>query len=177
MNTEEKDRYILRTAGEVATMLDLKNSTLRKYCITLEKAGYKFSKDDRGYRSFNHDDITILERFIKHKNYSGMTVEQSAKAVVDIFRGAVVSSGDIQSQQEEERHNAVTKDELEEFMKKQEKFNQHLLEKLDERLSKQEQQMDTQQRYVEQLLEERQNDRQLLESMNDKKKWFEFWKK
>jgi len=46
---------------EVSEMLKVGDSTLRKWCIALEKEGYTFTKGVRNSRAFIKKDIVVLE--------------------------------------------------------------------------------------------------------------------
>lgn len=43
---------ILYKSCDMSTKLKMQESTLRKYCIMLEKAGYNFHKNQFGHRAF-----------------------------------------------------------------------------------------------------------------------------
>jgi DNA-binding transcriptional MerR regulator len=50
-------------AKEVAETLGISESTLRKYCLILEKAGYKFLRGDNNRRAFRKRDVEVLKQF------------------------------------------------------------------------------------------------------------------
>lgn len=47
---------------EISTILGIGTSTLRKWCILLEKRGYQFARDDYDRRAYTKADLVILER-------------------------------------------------------------------------------------------------------------------
>ncbi|MEC1716484.1 MerR family transcriptional regulator [Schinkia azotoformans] len=51
------------TAKNVIEILNIGSSTLRKWCIALEEAGYLFNRDSRNQRLFNENDIAYLKYF------------------------------------------------------------------------------------------------------------------
>ena len=51
---------VYRTS-QVAEILDVSTSTLRKYCLTIEGAGAAFTRDERQERLFTQQDIAALK--------------------------------------------------------------------------------------------------------------------
>ncbi|KMJ56442.1 hypothetical protein AB685_21895 [Bacillus sp. LL01] len=143
MTNDTNNTQILRTAGETATLLKIKESTLRKYCIELENAGHKFYKSARGHRAYANDDITILQRFITTKNAPNMTLQRSAEAVVKAHTSENVRVDVTEDQSLQKRHNNdIT--ELKKTVEKQNELLQALMKK-----------MDQQQEYIDKRLGER----------------------
>lgn len=66
---------------DIATVLNIKPSTLRKYSLLLEQSGYNFKKNAQGHRWYSDTDLMALRKFITLKDSSGMTLEDSADAV------------------------------------------------------------------------------------------------
>ncbi|MEC1387353.1 DUF3967 domain-containing protein [Aerococcus viridans] len=175
------ENIIVRSASETANVLKVKQSTLRKYCIELENAGYKFSKSERGHRSFMPDDITIIQRLISSKNHPGITLSQAAKSVVKLYQKegvALTATEGIDEVTPQKEHKSVmTHEQMEKFIEQQQQFNQVLLKRLDE-----------QQEYIERKLSHRdeelikgirelQETKKLLASAEEKnKKKKSFWK-
>ncbi|MDA2384618.1 hypothetical protein PDN41_23235 [Bacillus cereus] len=48
--------------SEVAKNLGIGLSTLRKYCLVLEEAGYPFERGNNNSRIFYHKDVATIER-------------------------------------------------------------------------------------------------------------------
>lgn len=68
-------------SNEVATILNIGDSTLRKWCLQLERCGVKFLRDENGRRAFNEGDILLLREmqgFLDRK----MTMEDAAQAAI-----------------------------------------------------------------------------------------------
>jgi len=146
---------MLRTAGECAVILKIKDGTLRKYSIEIEKAGHLFHKSERGHRAYSSDDITIIQRFIDLKKAPGMTLERSAKTLISNLREYGVQVGNTEKESSQERdNNAMTKEQMQEFMDQQQKFNKELLDRLDK-----------QQQYIDNRLNER--DRDLIQGIRE----------
>lgn len=66
---------------EAATLIGIATSTLRKYCLALEKCSYEVMKDENDRRAFFDHDILVL-RDMKKMVDRGMTLENAAEAVV-----------------------------------------------------------------------------------------------
>ncbi|MCZ6944278.1 DUF3967 domain-containing protein [Bacillus mycoides] len=62
---------------EVAKNLGIGASTLRKYCLALEGAGYPFDRGINNSRIFFHKDVATIERIITAMNRKDVTLEQA----------------------------------------------------------------------------------------------------
>ena len=60
---------------DIATVLNIKPSTLRKYSLLLEQSGYTFQKNAQGHRWYTDTDLMALRKFITLKDSSGMNLE------------------------------------------------------------------------------------------------------
>ncbi|MGH0709247.1 DUF3967 domain-containing protein [Bacillus paranthracis] len=163
---------------DVAMMLKIQESTLRKYCIMLEEHGYKFHKNEHGHRGFLDNDVITLRKLIEIKSHPDMTLKQACGAVMTWVRKKDVSEVDTdvitEGTQHDERYN-----ELKEMIQQQNELLKNMAKKLDD-----------QQRYIDEKLEKRdqqlmgairemqEEKRVLLETASTKqdKKWYEFWK-
>lgn len=56
--------------SEIAELIDIKESTLRKYCLLLEKSGISFQRNNRGQRWYNDNDVIMLRKFMTLRNNS-----------------------------------------------------------------------------------------------------------
>lgn len=181
MTDDIEQREILYKSSDMAIMLKIQESTLRKYCILFEEAGYEFHKNEFGHRAFFNKDVMALNRFIEIKNHPDMTLKQACDAVVLWVKGNGVAGHDITDITEKERHNdryIELIDKFDEFKQQQQDFNKELLIQLKQ-----------QQDYIQNNLEER--DRKLMEALREsqetrkliaatqeeqkKKKWWRFW--
>src|SRR5579875_453117 len=66
-------------SNEVATILGIGDSSLRKWCLALEKCGIIFIRDDNGRRAFSENDILVLrdmQMFLGRQ----MTMDNAANA-------------------------------------------------------------------------------------------------
>ncbi|EGE1848571.1 hypothetical protein DL988_22265 [Shigella flexneri] len=151
MSSDINENKILLTAGDVSVMLDIKESTLRKYALLLQDAGYHFYTNSKGQRAYYERDVAIFRRFIEIKKSPDMTLEQSANAVMTWVNQSGVSVIDTQKNVEIDRYNTDIK-ELKETVQQQNIMLQELMKKMDE-----------QQKYINLRLDQR--DKKLMESI------------
>ena len=71
---------ILYVSKDVANMLNIANTTVRKYCDELEKNGYEMKRNTHGHRVFVDQDIKILETVLKLK--SEMKISEACQYVL-----------------------------------------------------------------------------------------------
>lgn len=69
------------SATQIATIVDVKPSTLRKYASLLEEEGYIFEKDGHGRRLYNAMDLKAFEMLIAQSNNGAMSLNDSARTV------------------------------------------------------------------------------------------------
>lgn len=174
MTEETKQIQAVYGSSDIADILHIQESTLRKYCLLLEKSGYAFLKNEQGHRAFFDQDIIVVRKMMNLKNDTDMTVEEAAKSVVAWKNGHDIVVSDTEEARYIARYN-VLMEEFKVFQEQQHHFNQELL-----------QEIRRQQAYIEHRLEER--DRLLLQSMREtlavrkeiaatpKKKWWPFYK-
>ncbi|PEJ65822.1 DUF3967 domain-containing protein [Bacillus wiedmannii] len=75
---------------DIALLLEVKESTLRKYFQTLETHGYIFLKNDRGHRAFFDKDVVTLRQYVDLVQKNKMSMDSAAKVVL-----AMDSSNDL----------------------------------------------------------------------------------
>ena len=143
MSDKTQQIQAVYSSSDVAITLKIQESTLRKYCLILEKNGYEFLKNENGHRAFFDADSIVLKKFIELKNGSDMTLEQAAKSVVAWKNGTDITKGDTEDSQYIARYNDLLEG-FTSFKENQEKFNQELLKQLQQ-----------QQEYISNKLEER----------------------
>lgn len=160
---------------ELADLLQIGNSTLRKWCRLLEAHGYRYIKDEHDRRAFTDHDALALRYFKELTQEKGVSLDIAAKAVVERFsREATrfVSLGDTPIF---ERYDSAMH-RIEDHMKRQEDLNVRLLQELAD-----------QRRFIEESLNRRdvllmQHIRETLEAKKElavaeeKKKWWRFWR-
>ncbi|MEH7440489.1 DUF3967 domain-containing protein [Neobacillus drentensis] len=141
------------SAGDVCTLLQVKESTLRKYALLLQDAGYHFATNDKGQRAYYNRDVITLKKLLEIKSSPNMTLEQSVNAVMTWIKQSGVSLPATEIQRHNESYNDDIK-ELREIINQQNILLQKLIEK-----------MDQQQKYIDERLEQR--DRTLIESLRE----------
>ena len=121
---------------EVAKLLSISDSTLRKWCLELEKQGYVFTKGEKNSRAFLVRDTHILLHLKYLIQSGGVSIENATTQVLEggniikangsnDTRSSVLAPVRDSFEQEFERIN--------ERLDRQDEFNQKLLERLDKR--------------------------------------------
>lgn len=155
MNNEKLDQQRYYTSKEVCARLDIADSTLRKWSISLEKNGYDFARGEQNRRLFLENDLIALDHLKSLIQGKKMSLENASIIVASRFVNNRSSTG-TPSVRAESAHNngdspALAK--LTEHITQQEQFNQELLKRLDE-----------QNKYINNRLDQR--DKNLVETMN-----------
>ena len=160
-------------SSDIADVLQIQESTLRKYCLLLEKAGYEFLKNEQGHRAFFDNDVIVLRKMIALKNDADMTLEEAVKSVMAWKKGTDITVRDTEEKQYIARYNDLMK-EFKSFQEQQMNFNKELI-----------QEVRSQREYIENRLEQR--DQLLMQSIREslevrkeiaatqKKRWWKFW--
>lgn len=82
MENEEKAYW----NKDVSRLLGIGDSTVRKWCLELEKNGYVFIRGHKESRAFLQLDITALSYFQNLTKEGSYSLEQAARIVVDRFK-------------------------------------------------------------------------------------------
>ena len=164
-------------SSDVADILEVQESTLRKYCGLLEKGGYEFLKNENGHRAFFDNDLIVLKKMVKLKTDGDMPLEEAVKSVVAWKKGNDIAVSDTEEKRYIARYNDLV-EEFKTYREQQMEFNKQLIEEVR-----------SQREYIDKRLEER--DRMLVESMRQaletkreiaaaeaekKKRWWRFGK-
>ncbi len=67
---------------EIAKLLKIADSTLRKYCLALEEVGYRFERGINNSRIFYNKDVLLLQRLIAAMEKKGITLEQAINSAM-----------------------------------------------------------------------------------------------
>ncbi len=165
-----ESKQAVYSSSDVATLLQIKESTLRKYCLLLMDEGYEFMSNGLGHRAYTDTDLITLRKLIELKNEASMTLKQATQAVMAWKKGNSVSDSVIDT----DSYNPLLA-EFSLFREQQENFNKELLKQLQK-----------QQDYIDNRLEQR--DQVLMQSLKEslearkeiaaarQKKWWQFWK-
>lgn len=157
LNKEEKAYW----NKDVARILEIGESTVRKWCLELEKNGYEFIRGYKDSRAFLQHDLNALTYFKDLTKVGSYTLDQAAVLVVERYQNregnditAHVPDGDKRSIQAIEEGMKKLVELSEERLKmavEQSEMNKLLLKKLDQRDSL----IESQFRYIERLNEEK----------------------
>lgn len=160
MDNKTIESQTIMNHNDICVLLQLKDSTLRKYALILKNEGYKFHVNEHGQRGYFNDDIIVLKRFIETKENTHMTLSQAAKSVVSWSNARNVSVG-LMDREGEKNHHAEDIRQLKETVEKQNELLNTLMKKMDE----QQKHMNQQHEYIHNKLEKRDN--LLMESLKD----------
>lgn len=157
--------------SEVAKNLGIGSSTLRKYCLALEEAGYPFERGNNNSRIFYHKDVATIERLVTAMNKKNVTLEQAINLAMISVEENEIATVATDSVADTEHIKALT-----ERIERLEQLNLDLIQRLDQQ-SKFLQEKDAQrviredQRDIElmQVLREIQESKRLIASSEQKK--------
>jgi DNA-binding transcriptional MerR regulator len=131
MSDEQNYTQVFYSPSDLIAMLDLKESTLRKYAYDLEKAGWKFGKNELGHRQYSERDIMAIRRLIAAKKNTSMTFEQAAKELVSVLKSEELAVPAKTNGPANDQQNDIA--ELKELVNKQTEVIKALSERLTER--------------------------------------------
>ncbi|WP_165970983.1 MerR family transcriptional regulator [Peribacillus frigoritolerans] len=69
--------------NEVAAILGVTSSAVKKYYLLFEKNNYKFTRSKQGYLVFSEYEIELFRKLIYLKNEPGNTVEKSVEILLN----------------------------------------------------------------------------------------------
>lgn len=153
---------------ELAKVLNISTSTLRKWSIALEAAGYSFIRDENDKRAYLEQDIMPLQK-MRELLSDGMGMDNAAKAVVLRFSDQTLTSGTMAVRQQDARsseHYSELITQVEE-LKGENKEIRDYLERIEKRMQEQHE-------GITQLLREQLEVRKMIAAANEKK-WWKFW--
>lgn len=126
--------------ADIAKLLEVKESTLRKYSILLEDHGYKFQRNNQNQRWYNDSDITALRKLVTLKSNTDMSLKECAEQVYlwvngsDITQPSTVVHNDIKRHDNDITELKTLMSELINKMDQQQKYIDERLNKHDELL-------------------------------------------
>ncbi|HEK9103925.1 DUF3967 domain-containing protein [Bacillus pfraonensis] len=142
--------------SEVAKNLGIGSSTLRKYCLALEEAGYPFERGNNNSRVFFHKDVATIERLIAAMNKKNITLERAVNLVISSVEENKVATVATDSVADTEHIKVLT-----ERIERLEQLNLELIQRLDQQ-SKILQETDAQR-----IIREEQRDTQLMQVLRE----------
>lgn len=139
MDTNEKAYW----NKDVARILGIGESTVRKWCLELEKNGYTFIRGHKDSRAFLQHDLNALSYFKDLTKVGSYTLEQAAEHVVARFNdrrdsditGSVPDDNkrSVSSMEDDLKRLVELTEEQTKFLKEQVEINKILLKKILER--------------------------------------------
>ncbi|MGG2201894.1 DUF3967 domain-containing protein [Paenibacillus validus] len=167
---------------EVAKLLDISTSTLRKWSMALEAAGYAFLRDENDKRAYLERDIMPLQK-MRELLSDGMGMENAAKAVVLRFAEQMSDSGTMVVRGQDERSSERYSELLQQNQELR-NFLEQLAEGMKKEHAELRQELADQRRYIEESLKSR--DELLMKALREMqdarqqaaaaKRWWKFWK-
>lgn len=146
---------------EMFITLEISDSTLRKWCLALEKNSYGFIRNDKNSRVYVESDLVVLRHFQNLIKQHNMQLDNAAILVIDRFgKGAFeVGTVSVQVEVEDEQRDlerSYREDilELKAVVSKQNELIKDLVSR-----------MDQQQKYISERLSKR--DELLLETLRE----------
>uniref|UniRef100_UPI003F644B39 helix-turn-helix domain-containing protein n=1 Tax=Macrococcoides caseolyticum TaxID=69966 RepID=UPI003F644B39 len=104
---------------EIADLIGLTASSIRRYTIALDKAGYVIKKDDNSHRRYTIEDVKILEYLHKKVN-NGVSFDDAVKDTVK-NKATIITLG---SKAEDEIINESTASQLKMIIERMNKMQQ-----------------------------------------------------
>ncbi|MEQ7807798.1 hypothetical protein [Priestia aryabhattai] len=99
---------ILYVSKDAANMLNIANTTVRKYCDELEKNGYEMKRNAHGHRLFGDQDMKVLEAVLKLK--SEMKISEACQYVIKKLKVDINKESDISDMSQENTQIVPKKD-------------------------------------------------------------------
>ena len=169
---------------EMAKLLGIADTTVRKYSQELEKAGYHISKNEHGHRGYYDKDIIVFKQIMEIAKHPDMSLENTIKAVVSTHISPDISVPDTKKVAID---NYITREEFREYQQKQAEFYKSLLEQQEAQSRHLLEQLRKRDEYIASKLEQRDRDlmaairatqeTQKMIAATQQKKWWQFWKK
>jgi DNA-binding transcriptional MerR regulator len=154
---------------EIAGMLDIGDSTLRKWCIALEEQGYFFTRTDNKRRLFFDKDIIVLKHLRELVQVQHLSLENATKVVTTKYKQDERDASEHQNGTSDERSLESDTQKILNRLEQLENFNMTLLDTIDkqqkyieERLDKQEERMEKRDSMLMESLRESQETKRLM---------------
>lgn len=148
----------LYSPKDLTDILDIGDSSLRKWCIAIEEQGYFFSRTENNKRMFLDRDLIVLKHFKQLVKVQNMSLQNAAVVVASKYQDIRSTAG---AQEDSIDGQRALEETLESFqnnvlseIEQLKDLNRQLLTRLDE-----------QQKYIEERLTHRDN--MLLESIRE----------
>jgi biotin operon repressor len=183
MANDMNEDQIIMSAKQTATILGIQNSTLRKYAQLLEKSGYHIHKNEHGHRGFFNKDIIVLQKIIQLAKNPDTSLDSAINIVLSTLGTTDVADSDTQEIVESPY---ITKDEFEEYQRKQAEMQKALFEKQSALIKDLVGRLEQQEKFTKRI-EEKEKEHDLLKAQIEeqaksevaasfqKKPWWKLW--
>ncbi|RAS87268.1 DUF3967 domain-containing protein [Priestia endophytica] len=173
-NADYEENQKAYWAKDIAVLLDVTTSNLRRWSIDLEKAGYRFYRDEHNRRAYLEKDIMPLTK-LKEFLSNNMSKNDAIKAVISMFPVGNSTSLTIPVNDDIIR---LSKSELSEIVKEAvreavEEEREAMFKVFEHKISNELEQRD---RLFMENLHTTLETKRLEIAATKEKKWWEFWK-
>jgi DNA-binding transcriptional MerR regulator len=163
---------------EIAGMLNIGDSTLRKWCIALEEHEYFFTRTDNNRRMFFDKDIIVLKHLRELIQVQNLSLENASKVVTTKYKQDKEQPSAQQNSNNDDRSLESDTQKILARLEQLENFNKTLLDTIDkqqkyieERLDKHEERMEKRDSMLmESLRESQETKRLMLEAKEESEK-------
>lgn len=161
-------------AKDVSLQLDMNQSTLRRWCIELEKAGYTFQRNEHNQRIFYERDFNALRK-LKELLNKNLSMDNAVHAVISMSQASQQTPSVYIKNDDDIR---LSKRDLQEIIQlevrkaieeEREAMFQAFERKLNDQTEKRDQQLLA-------AIREIQETKLLIAAAEEKKKWYQFWR-
>lgn len=83
---------VYRGVNDVASMLDMSPSTVKKYYLLIEDKGYRFRRNQQGQVMFGDHDVQLFKQIIILKNEPGMSVHKAVEKITSAITDITIYS-------------------------------------------------------------------------------------
>lgn len=166
---------------EMYTTLNIGDSTLRKWCIALEKNGYKFLRNEQDNRVYVEGDLVVLRHFYQLVKIHKTNLENAAKLIVARFGSGAFEVGTGIVPVENDDQVTFSKDGLKELIQEavreeREEFKKLINQEREALLMKMNDTVEMQSRVLMKAVRDQQEETQKeLAAEKEKKNWWKFW--
>lgn len=92
--------------SDISALLQVKESTLRKYSLLLEEYGYKFDRNEQKQRWYSDKDVIAFQKLVTFKQNGDMNLKSCAEAVYLWSKGSDVTEVSTDTHSDTIRYNS-----------------------------------------------------------------------
>ncbi|WP_018395875.1 hypothetical protein [Bacillus sp. 37MA] len=150
------DNVTYYSPKEMTDVLNIGDSTLRKWCIALEEQHYFFSRTDNKRRLFTDRDRIVLKKFRDLVQVQNMSMQNAAIIVAAKYKDDAFEQTNNENGVRDIRSDVMNLAEMKQEIEQLKDLNRELLKRLDER-----------DKYIEERMDKR--DSQIMASLKELK--------